>query len=104
MLFVNSGFFLADPSEKSGNRNMRLENREGRPTSGVLEMELPQASAPSRAGLGSLGLVGLDSSNHRLQQGGSKAGSRGPYLSGAAGQSCWVPMDQDFGPFLTERR
>uniref|UniRef100_A0A8D0QLD7 OCA2 melanosomal transmembrane protein n=1 Tax=Sus scrofa TaxID=9823 RepID=A0A8D0QLD7_PIG len=83
---------------------MRLENREGRPTSGVLEMELPQASAPSRAGLGSLGLVGLDSSNHRPQQGGSKAGSRGPYLSGAAGQSCWVPMDQDFGPFLTERR
>ncbi|XP_047628529.1 P protein isoform X3 [Phacochoerus africanus] len=83
---------------------MRLENREGRPTSGVLEMELPQASAPSRAGLGSLGLVGLDSSNHRPQQGGSKAGSRGPYPSGAAGQSCWVPMDQDFGPFLTERR
>uniref|UniRef100_A0A8D0Q6K5 Citrate transporter-like domain-containing protein n=1 Tax=Sus scrofa TaxID=9823 RepID=A0A8D0Q6K5_PIG len=82
---------------------MRLENREGRLTSGVLEMELPQASAPSRAGLGSLGLVGLDSSNHRPQQGGSKAGSRGPYLSGAAGQSCWVPMDQDFGPFLTER-
>uniref|UniRef100_A0A8C3X6I8 OCA2 melanosomal transmembrane protein n=1 Tax=Catagonus wagneri TaxID=51154 RepID=A0A8C3X6I8_9CETA len=72
---------------------MRLENREGRPTSGVLEMELPRASAPS-------GLMGLDSSDRRPQQGGSKAGSRGPDPSGAAGRT----VDQDFGSFLTEER
>uniref|UniRef100_A0A8C0CLA3 OCA2 melanosomal transmembrane protein n=1 Tax=Balaenoptera musculus TaxID=9771 RepID=A0A8C0CLA3_BALMU len=76
---------------------MHLENKDGRLTSGVLEMEIHQTSAPS-------GLVGLNTSNHRPQQGDSKADSLNPYPSGAAGQSCWAPVDQDFGSFFAEWR
>ncbi|XP_066883587.1 P protein isoform X2 [Kogia breviceps] len=83
---------------------MHLENKDGRLTSGVLEMETHQTSAPTSAGLGGPGLVGLNTSNHRPQQGDSKADSLNPYPSGASGQSCWAPVDQDVGSFLTEWR
>ena len=83
---------------------MHLENKDGRLTSGVLEMEIHQTSAPMSAGLGGPGLGGLNTSNHRPQQGDSKADSLNPYPSGAAGQSCWAPVDQDFGSFFAEWR
>ncbi|XP_007463834.1 PREDICTED: P protein-like [Lipotes vexillifer] len=83
---------------------MHLENKDGRLTSGVLEMEIHQTSAPMSAGLGGPGLVGLNTSNHRPQQGDSKADSLNPYSSGAAGQSFWAPVDQNFGSFLTKWR
>uniref|UniRef100_A0AC11BZR2 OCA2 melanosomal transmembrane protein n=1 Tax=Ovis aries TaxID=9940 RepID=A0AC11BZR2_SHEEP len=82
---------------------MHLENKDGRLTSGMLEMELHQTSAPTSAGLGGSGLVELNTSNHRPQQGVGKADSLSPYHNGAAGQSCWAPVDQDFGSCLKER-
>ncbi|XP_060157503.1 P protein isoform X2 [Globicephala melas] len=83
---------------------MHLENKDGRLTSGMLEIEIHQTSAPMSAGLGGPGLVGLNTSNHRPQQGDSKADSLNPYPSGAAGQSCWAPVDQNFGSFLAKWR
>ena len=83
---------------------MHLENKDSRLTSAVLEMELHQTSAPMSAGLGGSGLVELNTSNHRPQQGVGKADSLSPYHSGAVGQSCWAPVDQDFGSLLKERR
>ncbi|XP_065784031.1 P protein isoform X1 [Muntiacus reevesi] len=83
---------------------MHLENKDGRLTSGMLEMELHQTSASTSTGLGGSGLVELNTTNHRPQQGIGKADSLSPYHSGAVGQSCWAPVDQDFGSFLKERR
>ncbi|XP_067596016.1 P protein isoform X2 [Pseudorca crassidens] len=83
---------------------MHLENKDGRLTSGMLEIEIHQTSAPMSAGLGGPGLVGLNTSNHRPQQGDSKADSLNAYPSGAAGQSCWAPVDQNFGSFLAKWR
>ena len=83
---------------------MHLENKDSRLTSGVLEMELHQTSAPMSAGLGGSGLVELNISNRQPQQGAGKADSLSPYHNGAVGQSCWAPVDQDFGSFLKERR
>ena len=83
---------------------MHLENKDGRLASGRLEMELHQTSAPMSAGLGGSGLVELNTSNRRPQQGVGKADSLSPYHNGAAGQSCWAAVDQDFGSFLKERR
>ncbi|XP_044788016.1 P protein isoform X3 [Bubalus bubalis] len=83
---------------------MHLENKDGRLASGRLEMELHQTSAPTSAGLGGSGLVELNTSNRRPQQGVGKADSLSPYHNGAAGQSCWAAVDQDFGSFLKERR
>uniref|UniRef100_A0A4W2F3D2 OCA2 melanosomal transmembrane protein n=1 Tax=Bos indicus x Bos taurus TaxID=30522 RepID=A0A4W2F3D2_BOBOX len=77
---------------------MHLENKDGRLASGRLEMELHQTSAPSS------GLVELNTSNRRPQQGVGRADSLSPYHNGAAGQSCWATVDQDFGSFLKERR
>uniref|UniRef100_A0A673U6H3 OCA2 melanosomal transmembrane protein n=1 Tax=Suricata suricatta TaxID=37032 RepID=A0A673U6H3_SURSU len=76
---------------------MHLENKDDGLTSGVLEMELHQASAPS-------GLVGLATSNCRLQQGVNRADPTITYPSRAAGQSCLASVDQDFGSFPTEQR
>ncbi|XP_019484449.1 PREDICTED: P protein [Hipposideros armiger] len=81
---------------------MHLENKGGRLTSGVLEMELHQTSVPTSAGLGGPVLEGR--SNRRPQHGVSRADPPSPDPSGVAGQSCWAPVDQDFGSFLTERR
>ncbi|XP_014401697.1 PREDICTED: P protein [Myotis brandtii] len=53
---------------------MHLEKEGGRLSSGKLEVELHQTSASP------------------------------PYPQQAAGQSCWAPVDQDFGSFLTEQR
>ncbi|DAA32905.1 TPA: P protein-like [Bos taurus] len=83
---------------------MHLENKDGRLASGRLEMELHQTSAPTSAGLGGSGLVELNTSNRRPQQGVGRADSLSPYHNGAAGQSCWATVDQDFGSFLKERR
>ncbi|XP_026938269.1 P protein isoform X1 [Sagmatias obliquidens] len=83
---------------------MHLENKDGRLTSGMLEIEIHQTSAPMSAGLGGPGLVGLNTSDHRPQQGDSKADSLNAYPSGAAGQSCWAPVDQNFGSFLAKWR
>ncbi|XP_022446225.1 P protein isoform X1 [Delphinapterus leucas] len=83
---------------------MHLENKDGRLTSGMLEIEIHQTSAPMTAGLGGPGLVGLNTSNHRPQQGDSKADSLNPYPSGGPGQSCWAPVDQNFGSFLAKWR
>ncbi|XP_016056198.1 PREDICTED: P protein [Miniopterus natalensis] len=77
---------------------MHLEKEGGRLGSHELEVELHQTSAPTRAGLG------FTTSGRRPQRGLSGADPTSPYPSGAAGQSCWVPVDQDFASFLTERR
>nr|XP_019608796.1 PREDICTED: P protein [Rhinolophus sinicus]XP_019608797.1 PREDICTED: P protein [Rhinolophus sinicus]XP_019608798.1 PREDICTED: P protein [Rhinolophus sinicus] len=81
---------------------MHLENKGGRLTSGVQEMELHQTSVPMTAGLGGQGLEGL--SNRKPQHGVSRADPLNSNSSGVAGQSCWAPVDQDFGSFLTEWR
>lgn len=83
---------------------MHLENKDDGLTSGVLEMELHQASAPMCAGLGKPGLAGLATSNCRLQQGVNRADPTTPYPNRAAGQSCLASVDQDFGSFPTEWR
>lgn len=100
---TNSSFFLADHSEKEEwQQDMHLENKGGRLASGVLEMELHQTSVPVSAGLGGQVLEGR--SNHRPQHGVSRADPPSPDPSGVAGQSCWAPVDQDFGSFLMEQR
>uniref|UniRef100_A0A8C8WA62 OCA2 melanosomal transmembrane protein n=1 Tax=Panthera leo TaxID=9689 RepID=A0A8C8WA62_PANLE len=76
---------------------MHLENKDGGLTSGVLEMELHQSSAPS-------GLAVPATSNHRLLQGVNRVDPTSPYSSRATGQSCLASVDQDFGSFLTEQR
>nr|XP_060475622.1 P protein [Panthera onca] len=83
---------------------MHLENKDGGLTSGVLEMELHQSSAPMCAGLGRPGLAVPATSNHRLLQGVNRVDPTSPYSSRATGQSCLASVDQDFGSFLTEQR
>ncbi|XP_054417957.1 P protein isoform X2 [Pteronotus mesoamericanus] len=77
---------------------MHLEKEGSRLTSGALEVELHQTSAPTPTGLG------LAAGHRGPQQGGSGVGPLSPYPSGPAGQSCWAPVGQEFGSFLTERR
>ncbi|XP_023604618.1 P protein [Myotis lucifugus] len=77
---------------------MHLEKEGGRLSSGKLEVELHQTSASPRAGLG------LAAITRRPQLGVRGADPQGPYPQQAAGQSCWAPVDQDFGSFLTEQR
>uniref|UniRef100_A0A8C9J893 OCA2 melanosomal transmembrane protein n=1 Tax=Panthera tigris altaica TaxID=74533 RepID=A0A8C9J893_PANTA len=77
---------------------MHLENKDGGLTSGVLEMELHQSSAPMP------GLAVPATSNHRLLQGVNRVDPTSPYSSRATGQSCLASVDQDFGSFLTEQR
>ncbi|XP_047720549.1 P protein [Prionailurus viverrinus] len=83
---------------------MHLENKDGGLTSGVLEMELHQSSAPMCAGLGRPGLAVPATSNRRLLQGVNRVDPTSPYSSRATGQSCLASVDQDFGSFLTEQR
>uniref|UniRef100_A0A8C7ANF2 Uncharacterized protein n=3 Tax=Neovison vison TaxID=452646 RepID=A0A8C7ANF2_NEOVI len=83
---------------------MHLENKDGGLTSGVLEMELHQTSAPTCAALGRPNLAGHATSNYRLQRGVNKEDPSTPYPSRAAGKSCWASVDQDFDSFLTEQR
>ncbi|XP_059228045.1 P protein [Mustela nigripes] len=83
---------------------MHLENKDGGLTSGVLEMELHQTSAPMCAALGTPKLAGPATSNYRLQRGVNREDPSTPYPSRAAGKSCWASVDQDFDSFLTEQR
>ncbi|XP_030173446.1 P protein [Lynx canadensis] len=83
---------------------MHLENKDGGLTSGVLEMELHQSSAPMCAGLGRPGLAVPATSNRRLLQGVNRVDPTSPYSRRATGQSCLASVDQDFGSFLTEQR
>ncbi|XP_004421964.1 PREDICTED: P protein [Ceratotherium simum simum] len=83
---------------------MHLESKDGSLTSGTLEMELHQTSAPTCAGLGGPGLAGHTMSNRRPQQGVSRADPLSPYTSSAATWSHWAPLDPEFGSFLTEGR
>uniref|UniRef100_A0ABI7XDB7 Citrate transporter-like domain-containing protein n=1 Tax=Felis catus TaxID=9685 RepID=A0ABI7XDB7_FELCA len=83
---------------------MHLENKDGGLTSGVLEMELHQSSAPMCAGLGRPGLVVPATSNRRLLKGVNRVDPTSPYSSRATGQSCLASVDQDFGSFFTEQR
>ncbi|XP_046511078.1 P protein isoform X1 [Equus quagga] len=81
---------------------MHLESKDGGLTSGTLEMELHQTSAPTCAGLGGPGLVRHTMSNCRPQPGVSRADPPSPCSSRAARWSHWAPVDQELGPFLTE--
>ncbi|XP_058398225.1 P protein isoform X2 [Diceros bicornis minor] len=83
---------------------MHLESKDGGLTSGTLEMELHQTSAPTCAGLEGPGLAGHTMSNRRPQQGVSRADALSPYTSSAATWSHWAPLDPEFGSFLTEGR
>uniref|UniRef100_A0A8C4MNL5 OCA2 melanosomal transmembrane protein n=1 Tax=Equus asinus TaxID=9793 RepID=A0A8C4MNL5_EQUAS len=83
---------------------MHLESKDGGLTSGTLEMELHQTSAPTCAGLGGPGLVRHTMSNCRPQPGVSRADPPSPCSSRAARWSHWAPVDQELGPFLTEGR
>ncbi|XP_032698990.1 P protein isoform X1 [Lontra canadensis] len=83
---------------------MHLENKDSGLTSGVLEMELHQTSAPMCTVLGRPKLAGPATSNCRLQRGVNREDPSTPYPSRAAGKSCWASVDQDFDSFVTERR
>ncbi|XP_072593122.1 P protein isoform X3 [Vulpes vulpes] len=82
---------------------MHLENK-GRLTSGVLEMELHQTSAPMCAGLGRSEPAESATSKCGLQPRVNRAEPSTSYPSRAAGQSHWASVDRDFNSFLTEQR
>ena len=82
---------------------MHLENK-GRLTSGVLEMELHQTSAPMCAGLGRSEPAESATSKCGLQPRVNRAEPSTSYPSRAAGQSRWASVDRDFNSFLTEQR
>ncbi|XP_041607083.1 P protein isoform X3 [Vulpes lagopus] len=82
---------------------MHLENK-GRLTSGVLEMELHQTSAPMCAGLGRSEPAESATSKCGLQPRVNRAEPSTSYPSRAAGQSRWASVDRDFNSFLTEKR
>ncbi|XP_076978438.1 P protein [Tamandua tetradactyla] len=76
---------------------MRLEKKDGRLVSGVLEMESHQTSAMLGTGLQGQGLMGASASSHQ-----PGLGDLGPELP-----ETWpslVPVGHDFGSFLTEGR
>ncbi|XP_066211790.1 P protein isoform X1 [Saccopteryx leptura] len=77
---------------------MHLEKEGGGLAPRVLEVELRQTSAPTRAGLG------LAAGDHRPRQQAGGADPESLYPGGAARQSCWAPVDRDFGSFVAEQR
>lgn len=101
--FSNSKWLLSVWLRQISNGDMRLENKDIRLASAVLEVELHQTSAlsvPTCPDPGRLLTVKPATSNYKLGQ----ADPCIPYAGEAAGKSVCVPEHTEFGSFLVKGR